>query len=105
MQPHARSQFSVSGVKGSETGFPLGTVAARVRVADELDQPRRGGRQVEQGTVGLDAVERRAPLLGFGAFLHRHGMRPRRKPFGEGHARRGSLDGRLTVQAPSTNTL
>ena len=97
----APCQVAVLGLGGERLrdGFPLGTVAARVRVADELDQPRRGGRQVEQGTVGLDAVERRAPLFGFGAFLHRHGMRPRRKPFGEGHARRGSLDGRLTVQA------
>ena len=86
--------------EGLRDGFSFGTVAARMRVADELDQPRRGGRQVEQGTVGLDAVERRAPLLGFGAFLHRHGMRPGASPFGEGHARRGSLNGRLAVQAP-----
>lgn len=46
----APGQVAVLGLGGERLrdGFPLGTVAARVRVADELDQPRRGGRQVEQ---------------------------------------------------------
>ena len=41
----APCQVAVLGLGGERLrgGFPLGTVAARVRVADELDQPRRAG--------------------------------------------------------------
>ena len=55
---------------------PLGPVTAGQRIADKFDMPSGRGRRRQQtpSPVKQEGMDRRAPLLAFGAFLHPHGM-------------------------------